>query len=149
VHAAVEIAAPPDAVFQALTDPDELAAWWGSADSYRTRDWAVDARPGGRWSTRATTPAGDVGTLGGEFRVVDPPRALEYSWEASWDGGAPTVVRFELAPALVRGVPGTRLTVTHTGANATACAAPLAVAATWPAGAATAFCTLRALALAA
>ena len=53
------------------------------------------------------------GTLGGEYRVVDPPRVLEHTWEASWDE-APTIVRYELAPARVGGVSGTRVTVTHT-----------------------------------
>ncbi len=32
VRATVDIAAPPEAVFRALTEPGELARWWGSAD---------------------------------------------------------------------------------------------------------------------
>jgi uncharacterized protein YndB with AHSA1/START domain len=115
VRAAVEIAAPPEQVFRALTDPEQLAAWWGSGDSYRTREWRVDARPGGAWSARTTDAAGADGVIGGEVRVVDPPRVLEYTWRASWDPLATTVVRYELAPATVRGVSGTRLTVTHAG----------------------------------
>lgn len=140
VRTAVEIAAPPEQVFRALTDPAHLAAWWGSADSYRTRDWQMDARPGGAWSARTTDAGGAEGTVGGEVRVVDPPRALEYTWRASWDPLATTVVRYELTPATVRGAPGTRLTVTHTGFDAgaatgvTCCArAGAASAARWAA----------------
>jgi uncharacterized protein YndB with AHSA1/START domain len=116
VHATVEIAAPPERVFQALTDPRELAAWWGSEDTYRTHDWQVDARPGGRWSVRTSNVSGgSASTVHGEYLVVDPPRLLEYTWLASWDGFAPTTIRCELAPADVGGVAGTRLTLTHTG----------------------------------
>ena len=115
VRAEVEIAAPPDRVFQALTDPRQLAAWWGSFETYRTHDWAVDARPGGQWSTHTTDAAGREGTLHGEYRLVDPPRRLEYTWRASWDDHALTTVRFDLEPAEVGGVSGTRVTVTHSG----------------------------------
>ena len=113
VRADVEIAAPPEQVFDALTDPDRLADWWGSDATHRTRDWEADVRPGGRFRARTTDAAGREGTLGGEYRVVDPPRVLEHTWEPSWDA-VPSVVRYDLAPAPVDGRPGTHLTVTHT-----------------------------------
>jgi uncharacterized protein YndB with AHSA1/START domain len=114
VRADIEIAAPPEHVFEALTDPAQLAAWWGSGETHRARDWQADVQPGGRWHARTTDAAGREGSLAGEYRVVDPPRVLEHTWQASWDE-APTVVRYELAPAQVGGVSGTRVTVTHTG----------------------------------
>ena len=122
VRSTVEIAAPPEHVFAALTDPRELAEWWGSAHTYRTRDWRVDARPGGGWSVRTIDADGREASVHGEYRVVDPPRVLELTWRASWDDFAPTIVRYELVPVTVRGVSGTRITVTHTGVGATACA---------------------------
>ena len=115
VRSTVEIAAPPEQVFQALTDPEQLETWWGSEDTYRTSGWQVDPQPGGEWSVRTTDANGDEATVRGEYLVVDPPRVLEYTWAASWDDFAPTTVRFELSPAVVRGVSGTRLTVTHNG----------------------------------
>lgn len=114
VYADVEIAAPPEEVFRALVEPEQLAAWWGSDETYRTHGWEVDARPGGGWSMRTADAEGNEATVHGEYRVVDPPRRLEYTWRASWDDYAPTVVRYDLAPAVVDGVPGTRVTVTHT-----------------------------------
>ena len=36
VKAEIEIAATPTRVFHSLTDANELAAWWGSDDMYRT-----------------------------------------------------------------------------------------------------------------
>lgn len=31
INVVADIAAPPEAVFRALTDPNELAQWWGAA----------------------------------------------------------------------------------------------------------------------
>lgn len=114
----VDIAASPERVFAALTDPQELAAWWGSDDTYRTRDWRIDARPAGEWSARTIDPSGNEGSIHGEFIVANAPHVLESTWHASWDGRASTTVRYELAPVIVHDAPGTRLTVTHTGFNA-------------------------------
>jgi uncharacterized protein YndB with AHSA1/START domain len=119
VVATVDIAVPPERVFRALTDPEELSAWWvaqgtGTSLAPGSHDWRVDARPNGRWSVSTTDAIGRDATVRGEYRVVDPPRLLEFSWEASWDGFALTTVRCELEPISVDGVPGTRLRVTHT-----------------------------------
>jgi uncharacterized protein YndB with AHSA1/START domain len=111
VKAEIEIEAPPDRVFQALTNPTELAAWWGSDDMYRTHDWTIDLRPGGRWSALARGADGSNMTIDGEFFEVDPPRRLVYTWRPSWDDYAVTTVRYDLVPI----ASGTRLTVTHTG----------------------------------
>jgi uncharacterized protein YndB with AHSA1/START domain len=117
IHARIEIAAPPEAVFRALTDPRELAAWWGSDDMYRTFDWTMDLRPGGRWSAHARNAKDeDISIVRGEVRAIDPPRMLEYTWEPSWDGYQQTTVRFELEPTPV----GTRLTLVHFGFGAAA-----------------------------
>lgn len=113
VFADVDIAAPPEDVFRALTDPSELAEWWGG-DTYRTEGWEVDARPGGEWSARTTDADGNEGIVHGEYLVVDEPRRLEYTWRPSWEDFAPSRVRIDLAPVRVDGEAGTRVTVTHT-----------------------------------
>jgi uncharacterized protein YndB with AHSA1/START domain len=118
VRATVEIAAPPEEVFQALTDPAQLEEWWGTPESYRTSDWQLEPSTGGERSVRTEAPDGAEASVHGEYRVVDPPRTLEFTWAASWDDFAETTVRFDLAPAMVRGVPGTRVTVTHSGLSA-------------------------------
>jgi uncharacterized protein YndB with AHSA1/START domain len=112
VHAAVEIDAAPERVFRSLTTPEELAAWWGSDDSYRTERWTVDLCPGGRWHCHAVSAEGHRSTVGGEYLVVDPPRLLEYTWEPSWEDFHRTRIRVELAP---NGRGGTLVTVTHLG----------------------------------
>ena len=117
VRADVEIAAPPDRVFDALTDPRELAAWWGGDDDYRTTDWTLEPTPGREWSARTIDRHGREGHVGGEILVADAPHRLEYTWRTSWDDGE-SVVRYDLTPARVDGVPGTRVTVTHTAVHA-------------------------------
>ena len=111
VKAEIELAATPERVFRSLTDGNELAAWWGADDMYRTKDWQVDLRPGGKWSTLAIGADGSEMTVGGEYLEVDPPRLLVYTWRPSWDNFEETTVRYDLIPIAT----GTRLLVTHTG----------------------------------
>jgi uncharacterized protein YndB with AHSA1/START domain len=125
VHVVVEIAAPPEAVFHALSDPHELAAWLGgeaeeSGDAARCPMLEASSHPmiGQPWRAPALGPDGSPGTVQGEYLLVDPPRCLESTWRASWDGFAPDKVRFELTPVHVGGVAGTKLTVIHTCASA-------------------------------
>ncbi|HET7552910.1 MAG TPA: SRPBCC domain-containing protein [Gemmatimonadaceae bacterium] len=115
VRATVEIAATPEEVFEALTDPAQLEEWWGTPESYRTSEWQLEPSAGGEWSVRTTAADGSEASVRGEYRVVDPPHTLELTWAASWDDFVETTVRFDLVPTLVHGVSGTRLTVTHSG----------------------------------
>lgn len=140
VRADVDIAAPPERVFDALTDPTVLTEWLGGDDAHAAPAGEHDApassdgpsptspEPGTRWSVPARAPDGRPGRAAGEYRLVDPPRRLDTTWTPSWEV-QPSHVRFDLAPADVDGVPGTRLTVTHTGPVLRARATPVAMAA--------------------
>ena len=116
IKAEIEVAAPPDRVFRSLTDPAELEAWWGSDEMYRTTEWTIDLRPGGKWSTVALGADGSRMTVDGEYLEVDPPRRLVHTWRPSWDDYAETTVRYDLVPTAT----GTRVLVTHTGFDARA-----------------------------
>jgi uncharacterized protein YndB with AHSA1/START domain len=111
VEAVIEIEAPPERVFVSLTDPVELASWWGAVEVYRTFDWDVDLRPGGSWSCKSENAAGQPSSVRGEYLAVEPPRLLETTWCASWDDFVETRVRYELEPTPA----GTRLSVIHSG----------------------------------
>jgi uncharacterized protein YndB with AHSA1/START domain len=113
IHAEVEIGVAPETVYHSLTDPAELAAWWASPETYRTHDWVLDVRPGGRWSCRTTGPNGES-TVGGEYLEVDPPRVLAYTWCPSWEPGLVSTVRYVLTATPSR----TRVQVTHDGFGA-------------------------------
>lgn len=113
----IDIAAPPARVFRALTDPAELATWFGNP-SCPVKTWRMDARQGGRYGYQ--TAKGSVVVNGvsafechGEILEFDPPRLLAYSWIANWhdDKQYRTIVRWELTPA----GQGTHLKVTHSG----------------------------------
>ena len=123
VRASVEIAAAPADVFRALVEPRELAAWLGGepmpADPRDDRpDHGETPQPGAAWRAPAIAPDGTSGTVAGEYLVVLPPHALETTWRASWTDFVTERVRFQLVPIDVGGVAGTRVTVTHTRAEA-------------------------------
>jgi uncharacterized protein YndB with AHSA1/START domain/uncharacterized protein YciI len=111
VLAIVEIAVPPERVFRALTDPEELTQWWGSPELYRVTDAKVDLRIGGQWSTAGRGADGSTFTVSGEYLEIDPPRRLVHTWKPDWEGGASSTVRYLLEP--IDG--GTRVTVRHDG----------------------------------
>ena len=96
INGTADINASPERIFRALTT-EEQAEWWGQGP-YRTHDYAIDLRQGGRWSCKATNPKGETSTVGGEYITIDPPKVLEYTWEPSWDNFAVSRVRFELEP---------------------------------------------------
>jgi uncharacterized protein YndB with AHSA1/START domain len=121
VRATVDIAASPDAVFAALTDERQLAAWLGGDPAPPSDHGAALAMPslaipGQPWRAPAIAPDGSLGSVSGEFAHVDPPRRLVSTWRASWDDFAPDRVSFDLTPIRIGGASGTRLCVTHTRA---------------------------------
>jgi uncharacterized protein YndB with AHSA1/START domain len=69
-----------DRVFSAWTERDRVAEWLCRAPAFRTEHLQFDARPGGRYLIRNTTPGGDVHTAEGEFREVAPPARLSFTW---------------------------------------------------------------------
>jgi uncharacterized protein YndB with AHSA1/START domain/uncharacterized protein YciI len=110
VLARVEIAAPPERVFRALTT-QELTRWWGADDVYRTTSFAIDLRAGGRWRTEGKGADGHAFHVEGEVLEVDPPRRLVQTWKPSWEPGPATTITYTLDP--IDG--GTRVTVHHAG----------------------------------
>lgn len=110
ILAVVEIEAPRERVFEALTTA-EVAKWWGSDDWYHVTRFEADLRPGGAWKSVGVSHDGRDFTVGGKVLEVDPPRLFAHTWEAPWDGGNVTTVRYQLDS-----IPGgTRVTLRHTG----------------------------------
>lgn len=105
------IAAPPERVFRALTEPSELLTWWGDESHYRCTSWSLDLRRGGAWRSEGRNAAGRAFVVEGEFLEVEPPHRLAYTWRPSWVEVAPTTVRIDLE----RKDGGTQLTWTHSG----------------------------------
>ncbi len=125
VHVEVFIAAPPERVFQALTDPTQTSQWWGQKSMYRVTDAASDTRPGGKWYSEGVGVDGTKFRVDGEYLEVDPPRLLVHTWNPSYaTPPKTTVVRWKLEARGVHGLQqggphkmgtGTALTIEHSG----------------------------------
>lgn len=76
------LAAARHAVFAAFTDPGELAAWWGP-EGFIVPSLEFDPRVGASYTIEMQPPEGDPFHLTGEFREVDPPSrlAFTFAWE--------------------------------------------------------------------
>ena len=101
----IEIAAPPERVFQALTDPAQLMLWWAATPKGAL--WEMDARLGGKWRYELTDPSRKIVVNGvrdfkahGEITEFDPPRVLAYTWLGNWHEHPeqPSTARWELSP---------------------------------------------------
>lgn len=73
------IAAPPERIFDAWTQPALLQQWWGPA-GVRCIAAAVDLRSGGSYRIGNQLPDGAVLWISGEFEIVESPHRLVYSW---------------------------------------------------------------------
>jgi uncharacterized protein YndB with AHSA1/START domain len=105
----VELAAPPERVFEALASR-EICAWWVRPGVFDTREWTGDVRPGGAWRASGLARGNPYG-LEGEFLEVERPKKLVHTWHLVGAPGAPSTVTYILQP--VEG--GTRVTLRHSG----------------------------------
>ncbi|MFB7599229.1 SRPBCC family protein [Streptomyces sp. NPDC056160] len=102
------VGSTPEAVWDALTDADLTAAYWGHSN---VSDW----RPGSRWEHVRTDGSG-VADVVGTVVVSDRPARLVTTWSAPEDAARPdrhSRVTFDIRPHgdIVR------LTVTHEDLN--------------------------------
>jgi uncharacterized protein YndB with AHSA1/START domain len=112
IFAELEIDAPPEVVFAALTDPEQMQAWWGTPDTYQTCNWQVDPRAGGKWSCDTKNAKdGALKTVHGVYEEFDPPRVLVFTWNPGWEQMPETRVRITLEPTAT----GTLLRLVHSG----------------------------------
>ena len=108
----IAIKAPAERIFDALTNPDERRKWWGAEGRFRTTHMESDLRPGGKWMMRGTCVGGKPFTVAGEYRKIERPRLLVFTWLPDWqENAAETLVRWDLEEK--DGVTTVRLT--HSG----------------------------------
>jgi uncharacterized protein YndB with AHSA1/START domain len=82
------IKAPREVVFEAWTEPEQLAQWWGP-HGFTTPVCEVDVRPGGKYRIVMKGPEGVEYPLKGVYREVVEPSKLVFTddWEdhpAEW-----------------------------------------------------------------
>ena len=100
------IKASPARLWAAITDPSQMAQWWGP-DAGPTLSAEADVRPGGRYSVVFRMLNGQEGNPTGAYREIVPEQKLVFTWELA--GEPDSVVTFLLAP--VDG--GTEFTLIH------------------------------------
>jgi uncharacterized protein YndB with AHSA1/START domain len=88
------IRASAPSLFDAWTKPDELRAWWGPRP-VTCSGAEVDLRVGGRYRISNLLPDGRTFIIEGEFRIVERPHRLVYTWCAGEDRQSLVTVRFE------------------------------------------------------
>jgi uncharacterized protein YndB with AHSA1/START domain len=76
------LTAVPSVVFEAFSDSSELAKWWGP-EGFTVSSLEFDPRVGETYRIEMQPLEGDPFYLTGEFREVDPPARLAYTfvWE--------------------------------------------------------------------
>lgn len=89
--------APPEVLFRAWTEPEQLKRWWGPG-GFTVPECAIDLRPGGRYRIVMQPPDRAAHVLSGTYIAVEPPTRLVYTW--SFDGtqaddGAESLVTVE------------------------------------------------------
>lgn len=106
--------APAEQVFEALRDP-ELLRQWAAPDEHRTVAVEMDFREGGSYRRRMRFPDGSAHVLSGEYRKIDPPRRLVYTyrWE-TMPAALDTLVEIDLVERAGR----TELRLVHSGFEA-------------------------------
>ena len=71
--------AAPAVVFRAFSAPNELAKWWGP-EGFTAPSLEFDPRVGDSYRIEMQPPEGDPFYLTGEFREVEPPARLAYTF---------------------------------------------------------------------
>lgn len=82
----VELAAPPELVWERITDSSMISEWMGG-------DVEIEPRPGGRITF---SPEGGPDVWGTIEEVIVHER-IQWSWRT--DEGRPSLIEFELSPA--------------------------------------------------
>jgi uncharacterized protein YndB with AHSA1/START domain len=103
--------APPEAVFEAWSDPEGLATWMCPAPDMERASVEVDFRVGGSFQILMHGSEQDY-LQHGEYLEIEPPKRLVMTWVSEWqpEGQRRTRIEVTCEPA---GVGQTRLVLTH------------------------------------
>ena len=105
VHIHRMLPATPDAVFLAWTNPDSLSRW---ISPYGSASVNLDLRVGGAFEINMKGDDTEIRHTG-EYREIDPPYLLVFTWQSDHTGPNPTLVTISLK----RQGDLTELTLTH------------------------------------
>jgi len=110
-----EFEATPEEVFDAWTSPEVLARWWMARPSWDSPGCEVDLRVGGQYALRMRDNSGTIHAVAGEYREIDRPHRLVYTWcwqgQSGVDPGLVTLVSVDFIAVGDR----TRVVLEHAG----------------------------------
>ncbi len=93
----ITIEASAKRIFEALTNPEERMKWWGAEGRFQVTHFDSDLRPGGKWTMRGIGMGGKPFTVAGEYREIDRPRLLVFTWLPDWyENASESTVRWDL-----------------------------------------------------
>jgi uncharacterized protein YndB with AHSA1/START domain len=97
IKLSVSVQASPQRVFDAMTDPEQVAEWWGPV-GFTCPAVSLDPRVGGAYRIAMQPPEGELFHLAGEYLEVESPSRLAYTfrWEPPDPDDRETVVRLLL-----------------------------------------------------
>ena len=107
----ITIKSSAERVFEALTNSVELVKWWGVEGKFQVTHMESDLRPGGKWRMRVMGCGGAESIVAGEFRKIERPHLLIFTWIRETEDAIETLVRWDLEEN--NGI--TRVRVTHSG----------------------------------
>ena len=73
------VEAPPEEVFRAWTEPEQLRQWWGPPGVECTFA-TIDCRAGGTYRIGNRLPGRDLIWITGQYEKVSPPHELVFTW---------------------------------------------------------------------
>ena len=105
-----QLGAPPGQVYRAWTDASHLARWFAPSPDFETVVHELDLRAGGGYRIEMRHPDDSSHVAVGEYRELEAPRRLTFTWR--WEGSpmSDTLVTVELLSK----DGGTELVLTHT-----------------------------------
>ena len=105
--------APPERVFRAWTDPEEIRSWFGH-EPFCLENVELDLRPGGKWLFAFKGPS--FRAVCGEYLEVLPNTLLVFTWrheEAQESGAVEVSPKSKVTVRFASDGAGTILTITH------------------------------------
>jgi uncharacterized protein YndB with AHSA1/START domain len=92
----IAIKRPAGKIFEAITNPDELVKWWRVEGKFTITHMESDLRPGGKWRMRLLGGRGTETVVSGQYRKIERPHLLIFTWIRENEDVTETLVRWEL-----------------------------------------------------
>ena len=111
--------APPELAFRAWTSPEHIQEWMRPEPGMVIPQAIMDLRVGGKYRIQMKKPDGEFFTAAGEFREVNAPERLVYTWDWEKDGSGTEFGELEGKTSLItveflKRDEGTEMVLTHT-----------------------------------